>query len=71
LIFNLFIGIVISSVEEARQIELHRAERPLLDDDPSDEGPRRDLHQRLHALTSASKHSNANSRRSDAVGDPV
>ena len=39
MIFNLFIGIVISSVEEARQIELHRAERALLDDDPSDEGP--------------------------------
>jgi voltage-gated sodium channel len=33
LIFNLFIGIVINSMEEARAIELHRAERDLLDAD--------------------------------------
>src|SRR3954453_21407110 len=38
LIFNLFIGIVINSMEEARPIELHRAERDLLDEDaPNDE----------------------------------
>jgi voltage-gated sodium channel len=33
LVFNLFIGIVVNSMEEARAIELHRAERDLLDDD--------------------------------------
>jgi voltage-gated sodium channel len=33
LIFNLFIGIVINSMEEARAIELHRAEKALLDDE--------------------------------------
>ena len=33
LIFNLFIGIVINSMEEARAIELHRAEREVLDED--------------------------------------
>ncbi len=32
-VFNLFIGIVISSMEEARAIELARAERELLDED--------------------------------------
>ena len=32
LIFNLFIGIVINSMEEARAIELHRAERELLEE---------------------------------------
>ena len=37
LIFNLFIGIVINSMEEARAIELHRAERALLDEDPADD----------------------------------
>jgi voltage-gated sodium channel len=37
LIFNLFIGIVINSMEEARAIELHRAERALLDDEPADD----------------------------------
>ncbi len=37
LIFNLFIGIVINSMEEARTIELHRAERAVLDDDASND----------------------------------
>jgi voltage-gated sodium channel len=37
LIFNLFIGIVINSMEEARAIELHRAEKALLDDDESND----------------------------------
>jgi voltage-gated sodium channel len=37
LIFNLFIGIVINSMEEARAIELHRAEKALLDDDASND----------------------------------
>jgi voltage-gated sodium channel len=37
LIFNLFIGIVINSMEQARAIELHRAERELLDDDASND----------------------------------
>jgi voltage-gated sodium channel len=36
LIFNLFIGIVINSMEEARAIELHRAEREILAGDDSD-----------------------------------
>ncbi|HEX6695215.1 MAG TPA: ion transporter [Solirubrobacteraceae bacterium] len=44
LIFNLFIGIVINSMEEARAIELHRAERELLDDDDNDD------HERAHAV---------------------
>jgi len=43
LIFNLFIGIVINSMEEARAIELHRAERALLDDDAADD-------ERAHAV---------------------
>jgi voltage-gated sodium channel len=43
LVFNLFIGIVINSMEEARAIELHRAERALLDDDPADD-------ERAHAV---------------------
>ena len=37
LIFNLFIGIVINSMEEARAIELHRAEKALLDDDTAND----------------------------------
>ncbi len=37
LIFNLFIGIVINSMEEARAIELHRAERDLLDEDTAND----------------------------------
>lgn len=37
LIFNLFIGIVINSMEEARAIELRRAEKELLDGDPSND----------------------------------
>lgn len=37
LIFNLFIGIVINSMEEARAIELHRAERALLDEDEAND----------------------------------
>jgi voltage-gated sodium channel len=37
LIFNLFIGIVINSMEEAREIELHKAERELLDEDASND----------------------------------
>jgi voltage-gated sodium channel len=43
LIFNLFIGIVINSMEEARAIELHRAEREILDDDDTD-------HEHAHAV---------------------
>jgi voltage-gated sodium channel len=43
LIFNLFIGIVINSMEEARAIELHRAERELLDDETADD-------ERAHAV---------------------
>lgn len=37
LIFNLFIGIVINSMEEARSIELTRAERELTDEDASND----------------------------------
>jgi voltage-gated sodium channel len=44
LIFNLFIGIVINSMEEARAIELHRAERELLEEDDDHD------HERAHAV---------------------
>jgi voltage-gated sodium channel len=55
LIFNLFIGIVINSMEEARTIELHRAERELLDEDHvNDERAHRVvLRERLHHLKTA------------------
>ena len=55
LIFNLFIGIVINSMEEARSIELHRAERELLDDDDTNDEHAHAvvLDERLHALRSA------------------
>jgi len=55
LIFNLFIGIVINSMEEARAIELRRAERELLDDDEvNDERAHAViLDERLHALRQA------------------
>ena len=55
LIFNLFIGIVINSMEEARAIELHRAERALLDDDTADDERAHAvvLDERLRALRAA------------------
>jgi voltage-gated sodium channel len=55
LIFNLFIGIVINSMEEARAIELHRAERELLDDDTADDERAHAvvLEERLRALRAA------------------
>jgi voltage-gated sodium channel len=55
LIFNLFIGIVINSMEEARAIELHRAERQLLDGDRSNDGRAHGviLRERLHHLKNA------------------
>ena len=55
LIFNLFIGIVINSMEEARAIELHRAERELLDSEPENDEAAHDviLRERLLALKSA------------------
>jgi len=55
LVFNLFIGIVINSMDEARTIELHRAERELLDeDDANDERAHQViLTERLRALKSA------------------
>jgi voltage-gated sodium channel len=54
LIFNLFIGIVINSMEEARAIELHRAERDLLDDPDDDERAHAVvLRERLHHLKTA------------------
>ncbi|CAA9508965.1 MAG: hypothetical protein AVDCRST_MAG45-1777 [uncultured Solirubrobacterales bacterium] len=37
LLFNLFVGIVINSMEEARAMELARAERELADDDPGND----------------------------------
>jgi len=37
LLFNLFIGIVINSMEEARALELARAERELADEDPAND----------------------------------
>jgi voltage-gated sodium channel len=55
LIFNLFIGIVINSMEEARAIELHRAERSLLDDDEGNDEQAHEviLEDRLRSLRSA------------------
>ena len=55
LIFNLFIGIVINSMEEARAIELHRAERAILDeDDRNDERAHAVvLEERLRSLRTA------------------
>lgn len=55
LIFNLFIGIVINSMEEARAIELHRAERELLDDDETNDERAHEvvLADRVRALRSA------------------
>ena len=54
-LFNLFIGIVINSMEEARAIELARAERELLDDDETNDA---DAHavvlaERMRALRGA------------------
>ncbi len=55
LIFNLFIGIVINSMEEARAIELARAERALLDDDETDDEQAHAviLEERVRALRNA------------------
>lgn len=55
LIFNLFIGIVINSMEEARGIELRRAEREMLDDDPDNDAEAHALilTERMRALRSA------------------
>lgn len=55
LIFNLFIGIVINSMEEARAIELHRAEKALLDDDDAndEEAHAVVVEERLRALKTA------------------
>jgi voltage-gated sodium channel len=56
LIFNLFIGIVINSMEEARAIELRRAERELVEDDGGRDDARAHavvLEERLRALHGA------------------
>jgi voltage-gated sodium channel len=55
LIFNLFIGIVINSMEEARAIELHRAERELLEEDRANDERAHAVvvRERLHHLKSA------------------
>jgi len=55
LIFNLFIGIVINSMEEARAIELHRAERELLDEHHANDERAHAvvLRERLHHLKDA------------------
>jgi voltage-gated sodium channel len=55
LIFNLFIGIVINSMEEARAIELHRAEREILDEDRANDERAHAviLRERLHHLKTA------------------
>ena len=52
LIFNLFIGIVINSMEEARSIELHKAERDVVEDPTADaaKAHRVILADRLHNL---------------------
>ena len=55
LIFNLFIGIVINSLEEARELELHRAEKELLDGDPDNDERAHAviLRERVHGLKQA------------------
>ena len=55
LIFNLFIGIVINSMEEARAIELRRAEKALLDDTPDNDEKAHEviLAERVHQLRTA------------------
>ena len=55
LIFNLFIGIVINSMEEARAIELHRAELDVLDDDGANDARAHAviLRERMHHLKTA------------------
>jgi voltage-gated sodium channel len=55
LIFNLFIGIVINSMEEARAIELRRAERELADEDSANDEHAHAviLEERVHALRKA------------------
>ena len=55
LIFNLFIGIVINSMEEARAMELHRAEREVLDSDHRNDARAHAviLRERLHNLKNA------------------
>jgi voltage-gated sodium channel len=55
LILNLFIGIVINSMEEAREMELHRAERELRDDDAGNDERAHQviLSERLHVLKKA------------------
>jgi voltage-gated sodium channel len=55
LIFNLFIGIVINSMEEARAIELHRAELEVLDEDRADDARAHAviLRERVHHLKNA------------------
>jgi voltage-gated sodium channel len=55
LIFNLFIGIVINSMEQARAIELHRAERALLDEETTNDEQAHAVvvEERLRALRAA------------------
>jgi voltage-gated sodium channel len=55
LLFNLFIGIVINSMEEARALELQRAERELADDDPRHDAHAHEviLHERVRSLRQA------------------
>jgi voltage-gated sodium channel len=55
ILFNLFIGIVINSMEEARALELSRAEAELRDDDEDNDARAHDviLHERIRAMRSA------------------
>jgi voltage-gated sodium channel len=55
LLFNLFIGIVINSMQEARAMELARAERELEDDDPGNDeaAHERVLSERVRILRAA------------------
>lgn len=55
LLFNLFIGVVINSLEEARAIEVRRAERALADADPANDAEAHDqlVAERLRALRGA------------------
>ena len=69
LIFNLFIGIVINSMEEARAIELHKAEREL-DEDETDDADAHPivLNDRMRVLRESIEASSASSRAAPANG---
>jgi voltage-gated sodium channel len=61
LVFNLFIGIVINSMEEARAMELRRAERELADEVPANDARAQELilRERVRSLRGTSSSSSA------------